>query len=462
MPATRVLIIDDEKLIRWSLGKNLNKCGYRTETAETGEDGLKVMDQFNPEAVILDNKLPGISGIEVLQEIRDKHPKTVVLFMTAFGTIELAVEAMKKGAYDYVNKPFVFDEVKQLLEKALYVQNLDSEVTRLKAVVQKQFDINNIIAESKSMKIILELVDKIARSEAPTVMLTGESGVGKDKIARLIHGRGQRNGKPFITINCASLSETLLESELFGHEKGAFTDAKSMKRGQLELAAGGTVYLDEIGEITLSTQVKLLQVIENRLFRRVGGVKEINIDSLMIAATNIDIDKAVEEGRFRRDLFYRLNLIPIEIPPLRKRRDDIIPIAKYFMNRFNEEFHKNFNKITDDAKRILYNYDWHGNTRELRNVIERIIILENDEIIESYHLPAEIVQFCSENKFDKSTDLTSINIEIPEGGLSMEAVERDLVEKALSVTNNNQTKASKLLDVTRDSLRYKMKKFGLL
>jgi len=463
LTGAKILVIDDEKLIRWSLEKGLKQIGFQVETASTGEEGLQKFESFLPDAIILDNKLPGIQGLDVLNELKTRDPRVIVLFMTAFGTIETAVDAMKRGAYDYINKPFVFEEIKQLLDKALYVQRLDSEVQTLKAVVQKQYDTENVVSLSPAMRNILQMVDKIARSEAPTVLLTGESGSGKDLMARVIHEKGPRRQRPFVTINCSALPESLLESELFGYEKGAFTDAKQMKRGQFELAAGGTIYLDEIGEIALGLQVKLLQVIENRRFRRVGGVKDIMVDSLIIAATNINLGSAVESGMFRRDLFYRLNLIPIELPPLRNRREDIVPIALFFVRRFNEEFHRHFKGLTDEVKQILTEYDWPGNIRELRNVIERIVILENDETIEANHLPVELRQFAEvtdeEQHFIPAQEL---GIEIPAEGLSMEAVERELVIKALTKTAQNQTKAAKMLDITRDSLRYKMKKFGLL
>jgi len=463
MSAGKVLIIDDEKLIRWSLEKNLKSLGWEVETAASGEEALGKFDGFAPDAVILDNKLPGLQGLQVLAEIKQRDPRVVVLFMTAFGTTDIAVEAMKLGAYDFFSKPLVFDEVRNRLEKALYTQQLDTEVATLKAAVQKQFDTQNVISASQAMKDILQMVDKIARSEAPTVMLTGESGTGKDLLARVIHDRGPRRNRPFITINCSALPDTLLESELFGYEKGAFTDAKALKKGQFELAAGGTIYLDEIGEITLALQVKLLQVIENRVFRRVGGVKDIKVDSLIIAATNINLASAVDSGMFRRDLYYRLNLIPIELPPLRQRREDIVPIAGYFVRRFNDEFHRRFTGLAEDVKQTLTDYDWPGNIRELRNVIERIVILENDDEIRAEHLPAEMRRF-GDDTISSSLNLPQqdLGIEIPSEGLSMEAVEHELVVKALDKTAQNQTRAAKLLDITRDSLRYKMKKFGLL
>lgn len=463
MTGGKILIIDDEKLIRWSLEKSLKKLGWDIETAGSGEEGLGRLDNFAPDAVILDNKLPGMQGLQVLAELKQRDPRIVVLFMTAFGTTDIAVEAMKLGAYDFFSKPLVFDEVRNRLEKALYAQRLDTEVATLKAAVQKQYDTANVISNAASMREIIQMVDKIARSEAPTVLLTGESGTGKDLLARVIHDRGSRRNRPFITINCSALPETLLESELFGYEKGAFTDAKALKKGQFELAAGGTIYLDEIGEIPLGLQVKLLQVIENRVFRRVGGVKDIKVDSLLIAATNINLASAVEAGMFRRDLFYRLNLIPIELPPLRRRREDVVEIASYFIKRFNDEFHRRFTGMTDEVKQILADYDWPGNIRELRNVIERIVILENDDTIRTDYLPVEMRHLADEAPTElEDLPQQDLGIEIPNEGLSMEAVERELVFKALEKTAQNQTRAAKLLDITRDSLRYKMKKFGLL
>lgn len=459
----KVLVIDDEKLIRWSLEKSLKNLGWEVETAESGEEGLAKFDSFSPDAVILDNKLPKMHGLDVLAEIKHRDPRVIALFMTAFGTTDLAVEAMRRGAYDFFNKPIVFDEVRNRLEKAVQAQRLDSEVATLKAVVQRQYDTENVVAGSPAMREIMQLVDKIARSEAPTVMLTGESGTGKDLVARIIHDRSPRRNRPFITINCSALPETLLESELFGYEKGAFTDAKQTKKGQFELAAGGTIYLDEIGEIPLGLQVKLLQVIENRVFRRVGGIKDTRVDSLIIAATNINLAGAVENGNFRRDLYYRLNLIPIELPPLRKRREDTASIAMFFIKRFNDEFHRKFEGMTEDVKGILADYDWPGNIRELRNVIERIVILENDTVIRAEHLPVEFRDLAGmASETSGEIPMQDLGIEIPPEGLSMEAVERELVVKALDRTGQNQTRAAKLLDITRDSLRYKMKKFGLM
>lgn len=465
--STRVLIIDDDKLMRWSLEQKLKEAGYVVETAESGEEGLAKCEASAPDAVILDHKLPGKNGLEVLDELRQRDPNLVVLYMTAFGTKQTAVEAMKRGAYDYIDKPFVFEEVLQLLEKGLERQILSSEVGRLRRMEERHFDTQNVVALSPAMREVISLVEKIARSEAHTVLITGESGVGKDLIARLIHKKGPRRNRPFITISCASVPETLLESELFGYEKGAFTDAKATKKGQLELAAGGVVYLDEIGEIPLGLQVKLLHFIENRLFRRVGGIKDIYVDVLLIAATNIDLAGAVEAGLFRRDLFYRLNLIPIHIPPLRERQEEIIPLAEFFLKRFSEEFRKRFRQLDEPVKRALYHYHWPGNVRELRNVIERIVILENDEVVRWEHLPLEL-RSLSLNEAPQvlpsypklGSDLFSF--QLPDEGVSLADVEKYLVVKALEKAGYNQSRAARLLRISRDALRYKMKKFKLL
>ncbi|MFN3820841.1 MAG: sigma-54-dependent transcriptional regulator [bacterium] len=463
----KVLIIDDDKLIRWSLEKNLLAAGYAVETAESGEEGMSKMESFSPDAIILDNRLPGMNGLEVLEGIRQRDPDVVVLFMTAYGTVETAVEAMKKGAYDYINKPFVFEEVAQLLEKGLEKQRLSTEVGRLRRMEQRHYDLSNVIVRSPVMLEVMNLVDKIAHSEAHTVLLTGESGVGKDLIARIIHQKSSRRNRPFVTISCSSVPETLLESELFGYEKGAFTDAKSSKKGQFEMASGGVVYLDEIGEIPLGLQVKLLQVIENRVFRKVGGVRDIHIDVLLIAATNIDLSSAVEAGLFRRDLYYRLNLIPIHIPPLRERREEIIPLAEYFLRRFSEEFRKKFQSIDETVQKVLYSYNWPGNVRELRNIIERIVILENDTSIRWEHLPSELRslgedKWLSPPSVQPADDDNRFPFRLPEQGIALEEVERMLVIQSLERTNFNQSRAARLLHISRDALRYKMKKFGLL
>jgi two-component system response regulator AtoC len=456
MRKARVLVVDDEKLIRWSLEKNLVKEGFEVDVAVTGEEALEKIHSFSPDAVLLDNKLPGRHGLDILPDIKAYDPSIAVIFMTAYGTIETAVQAIKAGAFDYVNKPLVFEEINLLLRNALEKTSLEKEVRDLRAQVKERYGFNNIIGESASMTKLFELVKKVANSEASTVLLQGESGTGKDLIARVIHYESRRAQEPFMAISCASLPEQLLESELFGHEKGAFTDAKSQKLGQFELAAGGTVYLDEIGDLNLGLQVKLLRFIEEKTFKRLGGNTDIEVDVRIIAATHKDLDKAVQEGRFRQDLFYRLKVIPIYIEPLRKRLEDIVPLLKFFLTHYNQEFGKKVHRIGPGVEKIFKEYTWPGNVRELRNIVERIVLLESGDTINIDALPPDLMIAPMEKSFEE------LDIEIPERGLPLEKVEYHLLLKALEKAHHNQTKAARLLDISRDALRYKMKKHGLL
>jgi len=456
MRKARILVIDDEKLIRWSLEKNLTKEGFEVELASDGEEALEKIRAFLPDAVLLDNKLPGRNGLEILPEIKSINPSIAVIFMTAYGTIETAVQAIKSGAFDYVNKPLVFDEVNLLLRNALEKTSLEKEVQELRSHVKQRFGFDNIIGQSDSMKRLFELVKKVANSEASTVLIYGESGTGKDLIARVIHFQSRRAQAPFMAINCASLPEHLMESELFGHEKGAFTDAKSLKLGQFELAEGGTVYLDEIGDLDPGLQAKLLRFIEEKTFKRVGGIKDIEVDVRIVAATHKDLEKAVQESRFRQDLFYRLKVIPIHIEPLRNRQSDIIPLLKYFLDYFNREFGKDVRKVSADVQKIFLEYSWPGNVRELRNIVERIVLLETGDTIDLRALPPDLMLAPSQMSSEP------IDIDIPDQGLPLEQVEYHLVLKALKKANQNQTKAAKFLSISRDALRYKMKKHGIL
>lgn len=455
MRKSRVLVIDDEKLIRWSLEKNLVNEGFDVDGVESGEEGLEKLKTFMPDAVLLDNKLPGRSGIDILPEIKSFDPSIVVIFMTAYGTIETAVKAMKLGAFDYVNKPLVFEEINILLSKALEKKSLEREVQELRSHILQRYGFDNIIGESPAMKELLQLVKKIASSEASTVLIQGESGTGKDLIAGIIHYESRRALKPFMAINCASLPETLLESELFGHEKGAFTDAKTMKYGQFELADGGTVYLDEIGDLNPGLQVKLLRFIEERTFKRVGGTEDIDVDVRIIAASHKNLEQAVKDGRFRQDLFFRLKVIPLYIKPLRERKEDIIPLVKYYLDHYNKEFGKEIFRITQQTERAFFNYSWPGNVRELRNVIERIVLLEAEDAINLEELKLDLL-------LENPGRSHELNIDVPDQGVSLAEVERYLITKTLEKTNFNQTKAAKLLSISRDALRYKMKKHGLL
>src|SRR5512137_122178 len=390
MRRTRLLVVDDEHLIRWSLEQNLRKQGYDVLTAGSGEDALKIAREESPDLVMLDIQLPGISGLEVLEKIKEFDEDIIVIMVTAHGGLETAVNAMRLGAYDYLHKPFNLDELAIVIRKALETSDLRREVASLRSE-HKKTGPPNIIGTSRHMQNILEMMDKVARSEAATVLIQGESGTGKELVAKWIHYKSNRAEKPFIAINCAAVPATLLESELFGHEKGAFTDAKTAKKGLFELADGGTVFLDEIGDMEMGMQAKLLRFLEDRTFRRIGGGRVFSVDVRIISATNKDLQKAIEDKSFRNDLYYRLQVIPIFLPPLRERREDVLALASHFVELYNKDFNKKVQGIAEMAERMLLDYSWPGNVRELKNVIERAIILGNDDTLLLDHLPLEIV-----------------------------------------------------------------------
>jgi len=464
MNPLRILVIDDEQLIRWSFEKKLNSLGYKVLTAENGEEGLKLFEIYYPDVVFVDNKLPGIQGLEVISKIKAIHAEANIVFMTAFGSIATAVKAMKLGANEYVNKPFSFKEIYAILDNIKEKINIVNEIQLLRRQHKDKVTFDHIIGQSPTMRSIIQLSKKIARINTTTVLLLGESGTGKDLFAKAIHNESNRSGKPFVTINCASLPETLLESELFGYEQGAFTDAKKLKKGLFEMATGGTVFLDEIGEINLATQVKLLGVIENRTVRRLGGTSDMPVEIRIIAATNKDLKKSIEEKNFREDLYYRLKVFQINIPPLREHEEDIPVLSEYFLNQFNLQFRKNIKGINPDAKELLEKYRWPGNIRELRNVIERGVILENNDILQVESLPGEIVNLHGTKIHapgsPERSDAKSHQESFPDGA-SLYDIEKQTIYQALQKTKYNQTRASKLLGITRDTLRYKMKKYQL-
>ncbi len=452
----KILVVDDEHLIRWSLEQNLKKQGYEVLTAGSGEDALRLVREEAPDLVLLDIQLPGINGLEVLEKIKEHDDEIIVIMVTALGVLETAVKAMRSGAYDYLNKPFNLDELAIVIRKALETGELKREVAQLRSEQTSRYGISNIIAESRHMKNVLAMVEKIARSDASTVLIQGESGTGKELVAKAIHFESARADKPFMAINCAAVPETLLESELMGYEKGAFTDAKSQKKGLFETADGGTIFLDEIGDMEPGMQAKLLRVLEERSFRRVGGTKEIPVDVRIISATNKDLLKAIEERTFRNDLYYRIQVIPIFLPALRERKDDILPLVQHFIAHFNREFRKNVKGISKMAEKFLVDYPWPGNIRELKNVIERAIILENEETLLLEHLPQEIV--------DKTSGIGAgpVSFRLPAEGIDIEDVERELIRQALELAEGNQSKAARKLNLGIDALRYRMKKFGFL
>ncbi len=456
MKKTKILVVDDEHLIRWSLEQNLKKQGYEVLTAGSGEDALRIVREEQPDLVLLDIQLPGISGLEVLEKIKDFDEDIIVIMVTAHGGLETAVTAMRIGAYDYLNKPFNLDEMSIVIRKALETSDLRREIASLRSE-HKKIGPPNIIGASHSMQSILAMMDKVARSDAATVLIQGESGTGKELVAKWIHYKSSRADRPFMAINCAAVPATLLESELFGHEKGAFTDAKATKKGLFELADGGTVFLDEIGDMEMGMQAKLLRFLEDRTFRRIGGAKVTSVDVRIISATNKDLLKAIEVKDFRNDLYYRLQVIPIYLPPLRERKEDIIPLAKHFIETYKREFAKHVDGISPEAEKLLVNYGWPGNIRELKNVIERAIILGSEEVLAVSHLPTEITS-CS-----PAIPVSSVvTFKLPPEGIDIEEVEKELIRQALENNDWNQSKAAKKLNLGVDAFRYRMKKFGFL
>ncbi|MGW8271768.1 MAG: sigma-54-dependent transcriptional regulator [Thermodesulfovibrionales bacterium] len=453
----KILIVDDEKLLRWSLNQNLTKAGYTVVEAETGGDGIKVFQEEQPDITLLDIHLPDIQGIEVLEKIKESYPRAIVIMITAYGDVQTAVRTIKLGAYDFVEKPFNMDKLNILIQKAAETVSLRNEVNQFKSELSKTYGFDNIIGQSEPMLKVFSLIRKVAQSDAATVMIQGESGTGKDLVAKVIHYQSLRADRPFMEINCTALPENLIESELFGFEKGAFTDAKSMKKGLFELSDGGTIFLDEIGDMKLSTQAKLLKVIENKTFKRIGGVKDIEVDVRIVTATNKSLEEEVKRGNFREDLFYRLKVIPIYLPPLRKRPEDISVLTKFFIHRFNRDFKKNVKGISKETEACFSRYAWPGNVRELKNVIERAMILEDEEYILPEHLPAELVP-SADGKWSIPGD---VSFKIPSSGIDIEEVEKGLIEQALEITKGNQTRAARLLNLSRDALRYRMQKFNL-
>ena len=449
--ATRVLVVDDEQMIRWSMEQTLRTAGYEVVVAESAAKGLALSRALRPAVVFLDLRLPDGDGLSVLRTLKSENGEdTAVIVMTAFGEISTAVEAMRLGAYDYLKKPFDFDELEVLVGRALDTTQLRRQVGEIRQERQKTYALDNIVGTSESIQQVLRLVERVAQSDAATVLVRGENGTGKDLVARAIHYHSRRADGPFLDLSCTAMPETLFESELFGYEKGSFTDAKALKRGLLELADRGTLFLDEVGDMPLVSQAKFLRVLETRQFKRLGGVVDQHVDIRIIAATNADLEAAVHSGRFREDLYYRLKVIPIVLPPLRERPTDIPLLLHHFMAKYNTEFRKNFRHISDEALKLLVAYSWPGNVRELRNLLERILILERGDTILPEHLPPEITS--------PSTPGTPARFTLPPQGLRLEDVEMDFVRQALRMADGNQTRAAHLLGISRDALRYRLQK----
>jgi DNA-binding NtrC family response regulator len=465
--AEKILLVEDERLLRMTVRERVQRVGYEVLEAETGAAALELLEQDEVDLMLLDYRLPDMTGIDVLRHVHDKYPDIAVILLTAYSSINGAVEAMKLGAIDYLNKPVDYDDLLATIQKALETTRLRREVRRHRNEQERLYGVSNIIGRSKATENILVMIKKVADSAASTVLITGESGTGKDLVAKAIHYASKRAEKPFMNITCTALPETLLESELFGHERGAFTDAKQLKKGLLELANGGTVFLDEIGDMGMTLQSKMLRFLEEKAFKRVGGNMDLRVDVRVIAATNKDFEKAMKSGAFREDLYYRLKVVPIYLPALRERKEDIPELVGHFVEVFNREFRKNTQRVTPEAMSCLVRYDWPGNVRELKNVIERVMILENREEIDVTDLPEEIVQGWEggddeavEGSSGASLSASGLLV-LPEEGVSLRDLQRELVRQALERTGGNQTRAARLLRISRDALRYKMKTYGL-
>jgi len=449
MPNATILVVDDEPLIRWSLVERLRTDGHDVEEAPTGKEALQRV-AAGVDLVLLDYKLPDIDGVTVLRTIKEHDPDVIVILLTAYATVDTAVEAMKIGAYHFANKPFNLDDISAMVERALETTRLRREVRMLRASQAQPFAPERIVGESPAMGDLRDLLRKVAASPASTVLLTGESGTGKDLAAKVLHFNSDRANRPFVNITCSAIPETLLESELFGHERGAFTDARQQKRGLFEQADGGTVFLDEIGEMVPALQSKLLRFLEEKAFKRVGGSQDLHVDVRVIAATNRDLPDQVRAGHFREDLFYRLNVLPIALPPLRAHLDDVPALVGFYVDLFNREFRKQVRGASTEALRELRAYGWPGNIREVRNAVERAMLLAEGTWLEPKDFPVLAVKAQAAH-----------GIALPAEGVDLEELERSLVVQALERSGYNQTRSALLLGLNRDQIRYRIEKFGL-
>ncbi|MDQ1610488.1 MAG: two-component system, NtrC family, response regulator AtoC [Pyrinomonadaceae bacterium] len=461
------MIVDDDQTIRWALSEALRSWGYQPVEAGTVAAGVSTFEAEEPAAVLLDIDLPDGSGLDVLREIKGRHADAVVIMITASVIVQSTISALRGGAYDFVGKPLNLEELRVTIRNGIEASQLRREVSQVRRERARQFSFEQIIGESPAIRRMLTLARKVAESEASSVLLQGASGTGKDLVAKAIHYGSRRADSPFVAINCAAIPSTLIESELFGYEKGAFTDAKARKEGLFEQAEGGTLFLDEIGELELALQAKLLRILEEGSFRRVGGLKDIPLDVRVVAASNRDLKSEGEAGRFRIDLYYRLSVIQIDIPTLSERGDDILLLAEHYINTFGERLRlkRKIRGLAPDVREIFLGYAWPGNVRELRNVIERALILEDGDLVTTEYLPRDLTGTAareSDSRPPATVGSEAVSgghvFVLPPQGIALEEVEDSLVRQAIEQSGGNQTRAAELLRVSRDQLRYRLKK----
>jgi two-component system NtrC family response regulator len=447
-----ILILDDEAAQRDILTGYLKKKGYKIFSASSGREGIEIIKNNPVDIILSDFKMPDLNGIEVLEQVKKINPEISFVIVTAYGTVENAVKAMRLGAFDYISKPVDLDELDIMIERIIEHKNLKSENQLLKTQLQEKYKISSIVSQSPKMEEVINVAARVADSKA-TVLITGENGTGKEVLAKAIHFKSSRKEKPFVAVNVPALTETLLESELFGHEKGAFTGADKMRKGRFEIAHNGTLFLDEVGDIPQSIQVKLLRVLQEHQFERVGGTEKIEVDVRIIAATNRNLEQKIKDGTFREDLYYRLNVVSIKIPPLRERKEDILPMIENFIDKYSKENNKEKLEVSKEAIDVLMKYDYPGNVRELENIIERAVVLTRGNVIALNDLPINIRGFKDE-KFIRTSEEGTLTEQV-------EALEKQLIFDALQQSEGNQTKAGKLLGLTERNLRYKLKKYGI-
>ena len=450
-----ILIVDDEDAIRFSLSETFKEEGYQVLEASTGCECMEIVKGHTPDLVLLDLKLPNSSGADLLKQIKEFNSHIVVIMLTAHGDVTSAVETMRYGAYDYILKPFRIEELKMAIKRGLETLSLLKEVTIYRQQQRVDFDKNYVVGKDPLMLKVYDIIKKVARSKSTSVLVQGESGTGKEFVARAIHYMSSRRENLFIDFNCTALPEPLLESELFGHEKGAFTDAKAQKKGLFELADKGSMFLDEIGDMSYKLQAKLLRALQERSFHRVGGTDKIHVDIRIIASTNKNLKRLLAEGKFREDLYYRLQVVPITLPPLRERKGDILILAKHFIDRFNREFKKNVYKIDPETERLFLSYRWPGNIRELKNVIERAVLLYAEDVLMPEHL------MLGDFQRDVEPEAESREEQVGAADVTLEEMEMRYIGKVLDAVGWNKNQASKVLGIDRTTLYTKIKRFNL-